>query len=152
VEPRTSAKSMDISTSAPPGNWREATSHMLQKRGFKTERCLPNNARTTLPPTPRKGALQNLQRGSRGSIRNNRRRRLSVSNALVVNQNHHTLPTSMDVLSLIFAANLYISKVAQPPSEGILPHCEDEVMRYAHGAASRAAGRSPAATAAQPPA
>jgi hypothetical protein len=31
-----------------------------------------------------------------------------VSNALVVNQNHHTLPTSTDLLSLIFTANLYI--------------------------------------------
>jgi len=31
-----------------------------------------------------------------------------VSNALVVNQNHHTLPTSTDLLSLIFTANLTI--------------------------------------------
>src|SRR5574342_727128 len=106
VDPRTSAKSIDISTSAPPGNSREACSHRLQKPGFRTERSLPNKPRTISPPTPRKGALQNLQRGSCGSKRKIRRRLLSTANALVVNQNHHTLPTSMDLLSLIFKADL----------------------------------------------
>src|SRR5262245_34289408 len=105
---------MDMATSAPPGTWREASSHLVQQRGFRAERCLPNTARTIVPPTPWKGALQNLQRGSCGSMRKRRRRRLSVSNALVVNQNHQTLPTSTDVLSLIFPANPYIQKDAQP--------------------------------------
>src|SRR5215216_8146499 len=100
-------KRMDMSTSAPPGNSREATSHMLQKRGFKEERCLLNNTRAIIPPIPWKGVLQNLQRGSCGSIRMIRRRRLSTANALVVNQNHQTLPTSTDFFSFMFKSAFF---------------------------------------------
>src|SRR5687768_278854 len=101
VEPRISINSIDMGTSAPPGNSRAATSHILQKRGFRAERCLLNNTRAIIPPIPWKGVLQNLQRGSCGSIRMIRRRRLSTANALVENQNHHTFPTSTDLTSLI---------------------------------------------------
>src|SRR5215213_1051086 len=94
VEPRMSANSIDISTSAPPGKRRDASSHMLQKRGFKDDCFLPYNTRTSFPPTPSNGALQNLQRGSCGSRWKIRRRRLSTLNALVLNQSDHAVSGS----------------------------------------------------------
>src|SRR5215207_8036177 len=119
VEPRMSANRMDISTSAPPGNWRAATSHMLQKRGFKADCCLLNNTRAIIPPIPLKGVLQNLQRGSCGSIRMIRRRRLSTANAFVENQNHHTLPTSTDFLSFILKPISHFPATYSPLSDGL---------------------------------
>src|SRR5262245_1270104 len=94
VEPRISANSMDISTSAPQGNRRDASAHLLQKRGFKVDCRLPYRVRTTNAPTPSNGALQNLQRGSRGRTRKIRRRRLSTLNALVANQSRHAVSGS----------------------------------------------------------
>src|SRR5512143_1183442 len=94
VEPRMSTNSMDIETSEPPGNRREASSHMLQNRGFNSERSFPYNTFTNTPPAPSNGALQNLQRGSRGSRRNKWRKRLSTPYALVENHSHHVVAGS----------------------------------------------------------
>src|SRR5215211_7794280 len=105
VEPRISMNSIDISTSAPPGNSREAISHILQKRGFNADCCLLKNTRAMNPPIPRNGVLQNLQRGSCGSNHMMWRKRLSTANALVLNQNHQTFPTSTDFLSFISKTN-----------------------------------------------
>src|SRR5215216_6243587 len=111
-----SINSIDISTSAPPGNSREAISHKLQYRGFSAERCLRNRTRASIPPNPWKGVLQNLQRGSRGRVRITRRKLLSTAKAFVENQNHQTFPTSMGFLSFMifdcavrFAGPLYTS-------------------------------------------
>src|SRR5687767_6094003 len=118
VEPRISMKSIDMGTSAPPGNSREAISHKLQYRGFIAERSLPNNTRAIIAPIPWKGVLQNLQRGSCGSMRMTRRSRLSTAKALVVNQNHQTLPTSTDFFSFMSNANLYFPATHSPASDG----------------------------------
>src|SRR5512143_1038255 len=108
VDPLTSMNSIDMGTSAPPGNSREAISHRLQKRGFSADCCFPNSNLTIVEPMPLNGALQNLQRGSSGRILKMCRRRLSTANAFVVNQNHHTLPTSTPFRSLLVCTGLYL--------------------------------------------
>lgn len=47
-----------------------------------------------------------------------------MSNALVVNQNHQTLPTSTDLLSLIFTANLHILNIREGYRPATLPIVE----------------------------
>lgn len=67
VDPRTSAKSKDRSTSAPPGCVLQIRSQKSQKRGFLLYWPRPTS-RISKPPTPVKGALQFLQRCPPGII------------------------------------------------------------------------------------
>src|SRR6185436_21096053 len=93
VEPRISANNMDISTSAPPGNFLAKSSHTLQKCGFRLDCRRPYSAPTAIPPIPWNGARQSLQRGSCGRRRKKPCRRFSTAKASVMNQSCHSCST-----------------------------------------------------------
>ena len=100
VEPRTSTKISDRSTSAPPGCVLQTRSQKSQKRGFLLY-CPRPTSRMSTPPGPVKGALQFLQRCLPGIIRRKRqpRRQMGFSPAMTARHISSTLG-SMDLVDL----------------------------------------------------
>ena len=72
VEPRTSAKRSEHSTSAPPWLLLSIPKQRVQYFGFLVHLAWPRN-RMRSPPGPENGAAQSLHRGELGRLARNRR-------------------------------------------------------------------------------
>src|SRR5207244_8558711 len=103
VEPRTSTKSRDRSTSAPPGCVLQISSQKSQKRGFLLYWPRPTS-RMSLPPIPVKGALQFLHRCLPGIILRSRhpRRQMGFSPAMTARHISSTVG-SLDTVDLLMS-------------------------------------------------